>query len=177
MKLLKMAPEENLKINYSFAKTKFGQVIIASTEKGICYLGFVASETEALENLRSMFQKAELTKKQDLLQEKALSFFTNKNCYPEKISLHVKGTAFQLKVWKALLQIPEGEIASYGKIAKNIENQKACRAVGTAVASNPVAYLIPCHRVIRANGSIGEYHWGSERKADMLEWEKARVNN
>ncbi|MCG8579588.1 MAG: methylated-DNA--[protein]-cysteine S-methyltransferase, partial [Bacteroidales bacterium] len=93
---------------------------------------------------------------------------------PQQIKLHLKGTAFQLKVWDALLKIPAGELATYGDIAHSIDKPSAQRAVGTAIGSNPVAYLIPCHRVIRASGAIGGYRWGIVRKKAMIAWEASR---
>ena len=84
------------------------------------------------------------------------------------LSLHVKGTNFQLKVWRALLEIPPGDVTTYGAIASKLGDPKASRAVGTAVGSNPVSYLIPCHRVIRASGELGGYAWGVDRKKAML---------
>jgi AraC family transcriptional regulator of adaptative response/methylated-DNA-[protein]-cysteine methyltransferase len=84
------------------------------------------------------------------------------------LALHVRGTNFQLKVWRALLEIPEGAVTTYGALATRVGDPKASRAVGTAVGSNPVSYLIPCHRVIRASGALGGYAWGVERKAVML---------
>lgn len=91
------------------------------------------------------------------------------------LRLHVKATPFQLKVWEALLKIPCGQVSTYGQIADSIQHPKASRAVGTAVGDNPVAYLIPCHRVIRSTGILGGYHWGKERKTAMLGWEASKV--
>jgi AraC family transcriptional regulator of adaptative response/methylated-DNA-[protein]-cysteine methyltransferase len=85
----------------------------------------------------------------------------------------LKGTAFQLKVWETLLKIPMGQLSTYGKIAKQIQFPNASRAVGTAIGSNPVAFLIPCHRVIQSSGIFGGYHWGSIRKTAMIGWEAA----
>jgi AraC family transcriptional regulator of adaptative response/methylated-DNA-[protein]-cysteine methyltransferase len=92
----------------------------------------------------------------------------------ETVKLHLKGTSFQLKVWETLLKIPLGGLSTYGKIAEQIQSPGASRAVGAAIGSNPVAYLIPCHRVIRTAGEIGEYHWGSTRKTAIIGWEAAR---
>lgn len=92
-----------------------------------------------------------------------------------KFNLFLKGTPFQIKVWEALLKIPFGSVTSYSSIASAIENNSAMRAVGSAVGANPVAFLIPCHRVIRTEGVIGNYHWGSERKSAMLGWERAKI--
>jgi len=94
----------------------------------------------------------------------------------QAIRLHLKATPFQLKVWDALLKIPAGALATYGQIAANIQQPTASRAVGTAIGLNPVAFLIPCHRVIRAEGILGGYHWGLDRKAAILGWEFARID-
>jgi AraC family transcriptional regulator of adaptative response/methylated-DNA-[protein]-cysteine methyltransferase len=88
----------------------------------------------------------------------------------------LKGTDFQIKVWETLIKIPSGRLSTYGKIANQIENPKASRAVGSAIGDNPVAYLIPCHRVIQSTGTIGQYHWGSSRKAAIIGWEAARLD-
>jgi AraC family transcriptional regulator of adaptative response/methylated-DNA-[protein]-cysteine methyltransferase len=166
---------EALQINYSFAATPFGEIIIASTIKGICHIAFIKNKKDAVENLLYFFPNSTLIKKTDRLQQGALRFFTGDWNDLEKIKLHLKGTAFQLKVWQSLLHIPFGNRATYSTIAANIKHPKASRAVGTAIGDNPVAFLIPCHRVIRSSGIIGDYHWGSGRKAAMLGWETAKL--
>ncbi|MGG9963148.1 bifunctional helix-turn-helix domain-containing protein/methylated-DNA--[protein]-cysteine S-methyltransferase [Ferruginibacter sp. SUN106] len=167
---------EALLIQYSFAATPFGEIVIASTEKGICHISFIKNQKEGLENLRYFFPNAQLVKKRDHLQEDALQFFTGDWNDLKKIKLHLKGTAFQLKVWQSLLHIPFGNMATYGTIAGSIQNPKASRAVGTAIGDNPVAFLIPCHRVIKSTGIIGDYHWGSHRKTAILGWEAAKLS-
>jgi AraC family transcriptional regulator of adaptative response/methylated-DNA-[protein]-cysteine methyltransferase len=92
-----------------------------------------------------------------------------------EIKLHLKGTPFQLKVWEALLNIPMASLTTYGQLAAGLSRPKASRAVGSAVGDNPVAFLIPCHRVIQSTGAIGQYHWGSDRKAAIIGWEAAMV--
>jgi AraC family transcriptional regulator of adaptative response/methylated-DNA-[protein]-cysteine methyltransferase len=166
---------EALQINYSFAATPFGEIIIATTNKGICHIAFVKDKKEAVDNLKDIFPNSTLVKRTDQLQQQALQFFTNDWNDLKKIKLHLKGTSFQLKVWQSLLHIPFGNRATYGSIAHHINNPKASRAVGTAIGDNPVASLIPCHRVIRSSGIIGDYHWGSNRKAAMLGWESAKL--
>src|SRR5690242_1315856 len=168
---------ENLNINYSYAETPFGDIIIASTAKGICHLAFITDEEDELRNLKQIFPNASFHQKTDLLQQNALKVFTQDYIDLKKIKLHLKATPFQLKVWQALLRIPFGSISTYSSLAKNIETPNASRAVGTALANNPVAYLIPCHRVIKSTGLIGEYHWGSTRKTAILGWEAAHVIN
>lgn len=167
---------EGLNINYSFAETPFGNIIIASTGKGICHLAFVIDEITGIQNLKYFFPKATFIQKTDLMQQDALHFFRNDWNDLRKIKLHLKATPFQLKVWQSLLQIPFGNVSTYGQIANNIQNPNASRAVGTAIGSNPVAFIIPCHRVIKSSGIIGEYHWGSSRKTAILGWEAAKLN-
>lgn len=164
-----------LQIQYSFITTPFGEVIIAATEKGICHLSFIKTKKEGIKNLEYYFPNARLIKKMDEVQKNAAQFFTGDWKDLEKIKLHLKGSAFQLKVWQSLLHIPFGNMATYGTIAGNIKHPKASRAVGTAIGNNPVAFLIPCHRVIKSSGIIGDYHWGSSRKAAILGWEAVRL--
>lgn len=166
---------EALQISYSFAITPFGEIIIASTTKGICHLAFVNDEKSGIENLHSLFPNAKLVQKTDLIQQDALHFFTGDWNDLKKVKLHLKGTPFQLKVWQSLLRIPFGNISTYTSIAEDIQNPKASRAVGTAIGDNPVAFLIPCHRVIKSSGIIGDYHWGSNRKTAILGWEAAKI--
>lgn len=159
---------ESLKINYTWGENMFGNMLIASTAKGICYLAFAEDISTPLKELKALFPKAALEEKSDDLQQSVLCFFDQCEAKPETIKLHLKGTPFQLKVWETLLKIPEGKLTTYGDVAAKIQNPKANRAVGTAVGSNPVSYLIPCHRVIRSSGVLGEYHWGKERKKAMI---------
>jgi len=166
---------EHLQINYSYAETPFGDVVIASTQKGICHIAFTTGAEDAVALLQQQFPNAALVQKTDILQQNALQVFKGDWANLPKIKLHLKATPFQLKVWEALLRIPAGNISTYSSIAQLVQTPKASRAVGTAVASNPVAYLIPCHRVIRSTGVIGQYHWGSARKTAILGWEAARV--
>lgn len=166
---------ENLFLNYSFASTPFGDILIASTPKGICSIEFADDHTEAFNSLQRKFPRARYCQKCDAIQQNALFIFTQDWSRLNTIKLHLKGTEFQLKVWEALLKIPMGGMTTYGEIAARIDNPKACRAVGTAVGENPVAFLIPCHRVIRASGEIGSYHWGETRKNAIIGWEAAKI--
>ncbi len=162
---------KNLAINYSFAESLFGKILIASTSKGICCLMFAEHEAGAVENLYSKFPQATFKEKQDPIQKNALKIFRQDRASLSEIKLHLKGTDFQLKVWEALLKIPLGQLSTYGGIAAQIKRPKACRAVGTAVGDNPVAFLIPCHRIIQSTGVLGNYHWGRTRKVAMIGWE------
>ena len=162
-----------LSIRYSFNPTTFGKILVASTAKGICHMAFVESEQEALENLCAEFPQATLQVGMDPMQVKALSIFRRNWQQPEEVKLHLRGTEFQLKVWETLLKIPAGSLACYADVAKAIDRPGAARAVGTAIGQNPVAFLIPCHRVIQNSGSFGQYHWGATRKTAIIGWEAA----
>jgi AraC family transcriptional regulator of adaptative response/methylated-DNA-[protein]-cysteine methyltransferase len=165
---------EALAINYSFAESPFGNILVASTAKGICHMSFADNEKEALIALQNSFPNARYKQMVDMQQQNALYIFSHDWTKLDKIKLHLKGTAFQLKVWDALLKIPMGELSTYGRIAETIQAPKASRAVGSAVGDNPVAFLIPCHRVIQSTGVFGQYHWGSTRKTAMIGWEAAK---
>lgn len=167
---------KNLSINFSFAECPFGNIIVASTAKGVCYMAFEDDETTALENLKVKFPNAVFTRKLDLIQQNALFIFQHDWSKLPQIKLHLKGTDFQLKVWETLLKIPMGKFTTYGTIADEIKNPNASRAVGSAIGSNPVAYLIPCHRVIQSTGMFGGYMWGNTRKTAILGWEGAKTN-
>ena len=166
---------ENLLIHYSFAETPFGNILVASTSKGICYMAFADEQEQALEELRKHFSNAEFIQVVDMIQQNALYIFTHDWAKLNQIKLHLKGTDFQLKVWETLLKIPMGQLSTYGNIAAHIQNPKASRAVGSAIGDNPVAFLIPCHRVIQSTGTFGQYHWGSTRKKAMIGWEASRT--
>ena len=163
-----------LNINYSFADTPFGKIIAASTDKGVCHMAFVdEGERRAFDHLRSIFPNAKYVLSPDTKQQHALSVFDRDWNRLEEIKLHLKGTEFQLKVWETLLKIPAGGLATYADLATKSGYNGACRAVGTAVGKIPVAFLIPCHRVIKATGEPGNYHWGEMRKNAIIAWEAA----
>ncbi len=168
---------EYLSINYSYAETPFGSIIVASTGKGICYMAFEENEQKALADLHKQFPKAKFKQTTDAMQRNALSVFTHDPVKLPEVKLHLKGTEFQLKVWDALLKIPMGDLSTYGTIAKKINSPNASRAVGTAIGNNPVAFLIPCHRIIQSAGTLGGYMWGTTRKTAMIGWEAAKTGN
>ncbi|MGS2763290.1 methylated-DNA--[protein]-cysteine S-methyltransferase [Sinomicrobium sp. M5D2P9] len=168
---------EKLTINYSFAESPFGNILVASTTKGICHMAFSDNEEEAFRALIQSFPNAQFRQMTDLLQQNALHIFTHNWEEIDRLKLHLKGTEFQLKVWEALLRVPMGRLVTYGNIAGEIGNEKGSRAVGTAIGSNPVAFLIPCHRVIRSTGALGGYRWGNNRKTAIIGWEAARTNS
>ncbi|TGN00984.1 bifunctional helix-turn-helix domain-containing protein/methylated-DNA--[protein]-cysteine S-methyltransferase [Leptospira yasudae] len=168
---------EKLQIRYSLQKSSFGNYVVASTQKGICNLYFYdIPKEEIVSELREQWKQADLTEQTDENQDRVVRFFDQALPENEKIRLHLKGTDFQIKVWEALLKIPEGNLVSYADIAESIGQESASRAVGTAIGKNPIGYLIPCHRVIKSTGGIGEYRWGSERKMAMIGWEASQTN-
>jgi len=168
---------KNLTVNYSFSESPFGSILVASTEKGICYMAFADDETVAFSIMQSHFPNARFIQMVDSIQQNALSIFTHDWTKLNQIKLHLKGTDFQLKVWQTLLKIPMGQLTTYGAIANKIENKNASRAVGTAIGSNPVAFLIPCHRVIQATGMFGGYMWGNTRKTAIIGWEGTKTHS
>ena len=165
----------NLTIQYSYADSPFGRLIVASTPKGICHMAFIEEETAGLNTLKDRFPQANYIQMWDTIQEEGLALFQNDWTELKQIKLHLKGTPFQLKVWEALLKIPLGRLSTYGALAQGIEKPKASRAVGTAIGSNPVAFLIPCHRVIQSSGKFGGYMWGPTRKTAIIGWEAAQI--
>jgi AraC family transcriptional regulator of adaptative response/methylated-DNA-[protein]-cysteine methyltransferase len=164
----------DLRIDYSTSATPFGPVFVASTSKGVCQMTF-DDKAKALADLEQQFPNAQRRESSDALQRSALGIFTQDWSRLDQIRLHLRGTPFQLKVWSSLLRIPVGRLTSYGAIAAAIGRPRAARAVGMAIASNPIAFLIPCHRVIRATGRFGHYRWGATRKQAMIGWEASRA--
>ena len=160
----------DLTINYSYADSRFGKLLIAATPKGICNIAYYDDQETAFTLLSAKFPNANYIQQSDLFQKQALMAFQDQTSQ-QHIQLHLKGTDFQLKVWEALLKIPMGELSTYGKIAAALGNQNASRAVGTAIGSNPIAYLIPCHRVVQAGGNLSGYRWGAVRKTAIIGWE------
>ena len=167
---------KDLKINYHFSPSPFGDIIVASTGKGVCHMAFEPDEQGALSTLMRKFPNAVFERKHDSHQQNALLIFQDDWTKLNEIKLHLKGTPFQLKVWESLLKIPMGKLSTYGSIAKEIDKPNASRAIGTAIGSNPVAFLIPCHRVIQSSGTFGGYMWGPTRKTAIIGWEVAKTN-
>jgi len=164
---------KSLSIFYGFQVSPFGKCLIASTERGICHLSFLeeGKEGEALEELFANWPLSSFIENKEKSAELAKAVF---GTYKSELRLFTKGTAFQIQVWRALLKIGEGRMKSYEDIANSVGNPKANRAVGTAVGSNSIAYLIPCHRVIRKTGVLGNYRWGADRKKMMLGFELSK---
>jgi len=166
-------------IRYGVHATPFGRCFIATTPRGICALDFVGPGRTGrrLKDLRDAWPGVRLSKDQAgtaALVRRIFDSGGRSHASDKGIALFVRGTAFQIKVWEALLRISSGRVASYRDLARRVGRVTAARAVGRAVGQNPVAYLIPCHRVIRGTGMLGEYRWGSARKKALLGWEAAR---
>lgn len=157
--------QKDLIINYSFYNTDYGLALIASTSKGVCYIGFGEKEL-MLSDLKKRYPNAAIQEEKTELHKLALKFIRNEEV--TALPLHISGTDFQLSVWKALLEIPIGKLTTYKKIADAVNNPKAVRAVGSAVGDNPVSYIVPCHRVIRSDGGLGGYFWGLDIKKKMI---------
>ncbi len=161
-----------------FAESPFGTCLVAEGPRGICHLSFVEAGTEnaAWSDLRNNWPMAQWRRNDSMAAGIVGRIFALPNGQNRRPSLRafVKGSAFQVRVWRALLQVPPGQLTTYGQLAQAVGNPAAARAVGTAVGQNPLACLIPCHRVIRETGVIGHYRWGRTRKRALVAWESAR---
>lgn len=166
-----------LQIDYGLHETPFGKVMIGVTERGICWLSFVNTDEDPnieLLKMKEHWNNSIFHQYQELTKSFiAKIFYHTSSC--EKLNVLVKGTNFQVKVWEALLKLPAGSVTTYQNIAHNINSPKAMQAVGSAVGSNHIAFLIPCHRVIRKDGILGEYRWNSTRKKSIIGWEMANA--
>lgn len=186
VKLEGMTPGEykerglGLVIRFGFHGTPFGRCLLATTERGVCALRFF-NEGEAesvLDEVRSEWSAATFCEDRRVTEPLAVRIFNGRSHTPGQngpLHLHVRGTNFQLNVWKALLALPAGTLVTYQNVADAITQPTAVRAVASAVAKNPVGYLIPCHRVITKVGKIHRYRWGETRKKAMIGWEGART--
>ncbi len=165
-----------LTIHYGFHATPFGEALVAETERGICGLSFVMGNGRAatFEALSRAWPQARLV--EDAVgTETAVGHIFSPGERTTPLPVYLKGTNFQIQVWMALLRVPTGALVTYGTLARAAGQEKAVRAVGTAVGHNPIAYLIPCHRVIQKSGDLGGYHWGVTRKKALIGWEAAHV--
>lgn len=171
------AKGEGLKINYGIHDTPFGQCLIAVTGRGITDLRFLENENKefVIKRLKEDFSKAEIIFDNDFTKPFIEQIFYEAGNTTTPLTLLLRGTNFQIKVWEALLKIPFGQMVSYDTIAQAIGKPGAHRAVGTAIGSNRLGYIIPCHRVLQKVGGIGGYRWGTTRKKAILGWEMARV--
>lgn len=164
------------RITFGIAQSPFGYCLIGGTERGICWMSFTTQE-ESVSAIREMQEQWFLSafhRDDTWSQQQARAIFGGDTS--AKIHLLVKGTNFQVKVWEALLNLRAGALCTYQDIARQINNPKAVQAVGSAVGSNHIAYLIPCHRVIRKDGILGEYRWNSARKKSIIGWEMSRID-
>jgi len=157
---------EGMQVEWGMAESPFGLCSLGWNNRGICHLAFHDQAPDFPDGLQVEWPKAAFRRKDEAAGKRASKIFVKKTA--DRIPAFVSGSAFQLKVWRALLRIPRGNVATYSSIASAIGNPGALRAVGTACGANPVAWLIPCHRVIRATGIVGGYRWGRERKRSML---------
>ncbi|NVJ52086.1 MAG: methylated-DNA--[protein]-cysteine S-methyltransferase [Campylobacteraceae bacterium] len=167
---------ENVEITYGFGNTPFGNALVAITKRGICYLGFYddSSKEQVYTRFKEVWAKAELKEDNKKADEVLNSIFIKKD---KKFNLYVKGTNFQINVWKALINIPDGSIATYSDVAKYLNKPKSVRAVASAIGSNPIGFLIPCHRVLGKSGAMTGYRWGIERKKILVAYEALKNKN
>ena len=173
-----------IRIEYGFHDTPFGTCLIGSTERGICWLSFVNIGDDPkieMEKMKEHWYQS-IFHQDQMLTSRFIEQIFNRGGVPiaistqSKIHVFVKGTNFQIKVWEALLRLPIGSVTTYQNIAERIHNPRAMQAVGSAVGSNHIAYLIPCHRVIRKDGILGEYRWSALRKKSIIGWEMAKAS-
>lgn len=170
---------KGLVIEYGDCSSPFGHCFIATTHRGICKLAFFDTEFEKElieKELHDEWQHACITHHEANIKWWAATIFTPRKEGKKPLQLLLKGSPFQIKVWEALLSIPENHLVAYREVARAIDNPKAVRAVATAIAQNNIAYLIPCHRVIRQNGDMGQYRWDKYRKQMLIAWEAALPN-
>ncbi len=164
-----------LQITYGVAPTPFGMAMVATTARGVCAFEFVDDNLDSvLQSVSEQWQGAEFSRCDSEIEKIVDSIFVRSG---EGMKLLLKGTPFQIQVWRALLSIPSGVIASYAEVAKMVGKGSAVRAVASAVAKNPIGYIIPCHRVIRSEGVVGQYHWLPERKQSIIGWEVCKREN
>src|SRR5574340_31667 len=164
-------------IRYGISPTPFGDCLLGVTDRGICHLGFVrSSEGDALDEMVNFWQKASIVEDRDATAPLVESLFRLGQAPTLPLHVLLKGTNFQIKVWEALLRIPWGSVSTYEDIARRIGRPRAVRAVGSAVARNPIPVIIPCHRVIRKLGEFGNYRYGTTRKRALIAWETARAD-
>lgn len=161
-------------ITYGFGETPFGEALIGFTDKGICYLGFIDNnKNEIFNRFKELWENANL-----YFDEKAANeYLENIFIKNKKYSLLVKGTNLQINVWRALLNLPNGVVATYQDIANFVDKPKAARAVASAIGKNHIGYLIPCHRVIAKSGAMSGYRWGIERKKILIAYESLNKQN
>lgn len=172
---------QSLTISYGFHPTPFGECLVGVTARGVCALEFVSHQDrdELLARLENRWPSAQVKREMRKTKPIVERIFRDANhSFEDKpVHLFVKGTNFQVKVWEALLRIPFGSMCSYDDVARAIGQPNASRAVGSAIGQNAIAYLIPCHRVVRKTGGITNYRWGPTRKKAILGWESAKMDD
>ena len=166
-----------LSIEYGVFSSPFGNAFIAVTKRGVCQLSFIDHQDPlaCLDTIRKKWPNAGLVENSESIQTIGKAIFKN-TTNKEELALMVQGSNFQIKVWESLMKIPPGRLCSYGQLANAIGHPKSSRAVANAIGANPIAYLIPCHRVIRSTGALGGYRWGLERKQILQAWEFSQLN-
>ena len=166
-----------LAISYGFTDSPFGRCVVGATERGVCGLAFVTGDGDdaALEEIRARWPAAAWKADSAAIRPLADTVFAPPGAPKGPLPVHVSGTNFQIKVWEALMRVPAGHLVAYSELAAAVGCPKAARSVGTALAHNPIGYLIPCHRVIRETGVFSAYRWGPERKKAMVGWEMAKT--
>ncbi len=159
--------DEQELIRYSFANTEIGRLLIANTSKGICFLGFSCDDDAKItEDFQKRFPRQQFEEQSSRFQTLAVDYCNGDRT--QIIPIHLKGTTFQVKIWKKLVLIPEGRLSTYGSLTND---SKASQAVGSAVGANPVSYIIPCHRIVKNDGNFHGYHWGADLKKQLLAYE------
>ncbi len=179
-----MTPQEyklkgsGIRISYGFHDTPFGKALIGITERGVCWLSFLSADEDkrvAIGEMKECWYNSVFREDSALAESFGQRIFGGDHS-GDRLHVFVKGTNFQVKVWEALLRIPAGGVTTYQDLARTVDRPNALQAVGSAVGSNNIAYLIPCHRVIRKDGVLGEYRWNSSRKKSIIGWEMAHVS-
>ncbi|QQR61338.1 methylated-DNA--[protein]-cysteine S-methyltransferase [Candidatus Uhrbacteria bacterium] len=160
-----------LKIAYGIVPSPFGSCLIATLDKKLCKLSFVDNQSKVMNELRRAWPQAELIRDDKAVKPFVAKIFT-KSKAKKNVPFVIQGTDFQIKVWKAMMSIPFGKTKSYKDVAKAVGAPYAFRAVGSACGKNPIGVLIPCHRVLASDGSLGGFGWGLKRKQEMLDWEQ-----
>jgi AraC family transcriptional regulator of adaptative response/methylated-DNA-[protein]-cysteine methyltransferase len=167
-----------IEVSYGFHPSRFGTCLLGITSRGVCWLSFVGNgrKRDGVLELKAHWSGAEVSERPEVTEPVAAQIFSGIERQTNRpLGLLLMGTNFQIKVWQALLKIPAGSVTTYQTVAEMIGASQAARAIGSAVGQNAIAYLIPCHRVIRQSGLLGGYRWGEDRKRAMLGWEAARA--
>lgn len=164
-------------VNCAVGNSPFGYFFLAATEIGVCQLDFIDDRdiTNSISKLGQTWPEAKIINQPSQHLSCIENFFQGNGPITQQLSLHLIGSEFQLKVWRAMLGIPSGSICTYAEVAKAVGQSKAVRAVGTAIGANPVAFFVPCHRVVRKDGTLGGYRWGVTRKQALQNWEQAKT--